>query len=165
MYDKAEVQDAIKNSLQTEKNAMDFYRLAASHMRDQEAKKTFELLSKEERSHARWFYKIYMGSDIPDFNAFMSAPPARESDWLSDLEKLMVAELDERKALKLAMDKELRLEKHLREKAAKIEDPDIRKVYEINAKSTHNHYLRIESEYTRLMRIVHDTDIDTFVRE
>ena len=151
MYDKAEVQDAIKDSIQTEKNAMDFYQLAASHMKGQTTQKIFELLSKEERTHARWFYKIYLGSDIPDFNKFMNASPARESDWLSDLEKLMVSGFDERKAFKLAMEKELELEKQLREKAANIEDPDIRKVYEINAKTTHNHYLLIEMKYARLV--------------
>jgi hypothetical protein len=35
----------------------------------------------------------------------------------------------------------------------------------LNAKSTHQHYELIESEYAHLMGMVHETDIDTFVRE
>jgi hypothetical protein len=38
-------------------------------------------------------------------------------------------------------------------------------VFEDNARSTDNHYQLIESEYARLMGMVHETDIDTFVRE
>ncbi len=49
--------------------------------------------------------------------------------------------------------------------AAKIEDPEVRAVFEENAQSTHNHYLLIESEFARLMGMVHETDMDTFVRE
>ncbi len=165
MEDRAEVQDAIKRSIQTEKNAMDFYRLAAGHIKDQEARKAFELLSREEREHARWFYKVYKGPDIPDFDAFMEGPQAEESDWLTDLEKLLVSDFNERRALELAMDKELKLEKQLRKMAESIEDHGIKKIYELNADSTHNHYILIESEYARLMGMVHETDIDTFVRE
>jgi ferritin-like metal-binding protein YciE len=67
--------------------------------------------------------------------------------------------------MELAMDKELKLEKSLREMAAKIRDEKVRQVFEANAVSTHNHYLLIESEYARLMGMVHETDIDIFVRE
>lgn len=156
---------ALRNSIQTEKNAMDFYRLAAGHMKDPEAKRTFELLAREEREHARWFYQIYKGEEIPDFEAFMAQPQAGESDWLSDLEKALVSDFNERKAMELAMGKELKLEKSLRQMAAGLSDPEVRKVYELNADSTHNHYILIESEYARLMGMVHETDIDTFVRE
>jgi ferritin-like metal-binding protein YciE len=67
--------------------------------------------------------------------------------------------------MELAMEKELLLEKHLRAMAEKIDDPDVKAVFESNAKSTHNHYVLIESEYARIMGMVHETDIDTFVRE
>jgi len=165
MFEKMDVQEAIKRSIQTEKNAMDFYRLGASHMSRQEAKKTFELLAGEEREHAAWFYKVYEGGDIDDFDAFMAADPKKDSDWLSDLEKILMSDFDERKAMEMAMEKELKLEKSLREMAAKIEDTKVRQVFVANAQSTHNHYLLIESEYARLMGMVHETDIDTFVRE
>jgi rubrerythrin len=165
MFEKIDVQEAIKRSIQTEKNAMDFYHRGAVRMGRQEARKIFELLAGEEREHAAWFYRVYQGGDIPDFDVFMAADPMKDSDWLTDLERILMSDFNERKAMELAMEKELKLEKSLREMAAKIEDEKVRKVFEANAESTHNHYLLIESEYARLMGMVHETDIDTYVRE
>ncbi len=161
----SDVQDALKRSVQTEKNAMNYYQIAAKHMKDEGAIKTFELLAREEREHAKQFFDSYTGDDMPSFEEFINAPPENESDWLSDLEKAIASGLDERKAMELALDKEKKLEESLRYMASKIEDPSVAAIFEANAKSTHNHYVIIESEYARLMGMVHETDIDTFVRE
>ncbi len=155
--------DAIKRSILTEKSAMDFYTICASHMKNEQARKTFELLAREEREHAESFFNIYDGDDIGTFDQFMQTET--DSDWLSEIEKAALPNMDERKAMEFAMEKELQLEKHLRQMAEKVDDPDIKAVYEANAQSTHNHYVLIESEYARLMGMVHETDIDTFVRE
>ncbi len=162
---KIDIQEAIRRSIQTEKNAMDFYRLGASHMQNEDARRTFELLAREEREHAEWFHRVYEGGEIADFDRFMDEAPDRKSDWLSDLEKLILPDFNERRAMEMAMEKELRLEKSLREMASGIEDPQIRKVFEANADSTRQHYELIESEYARLMGMVHESDIDIFVRE
>ena len=165
MSNQFDVREAVRRSIQTEKNAMDFYVRSASQMKNAQARKVFELLASEEREHANWFYNIYTGEDIPDLEAFLNAGPAVDSDWLKDLEKIGVATLDERKAMELAMEKERKLADHLRSMAARIADPAVRKVFDDNARSTDNHYQLIESEYARLMGMVHETDIDTFVRE
>lgn len=165
MFETVDVQEAIKRSIQTEKNARDFYRLGAKHMKNERARKTFEVLAREEAEHARWFYDIYTGSDIPDFEAFMAVDPDRDADWLTDLEQELMEELDERRAMELAMDKELKLEKALRDLAEKVPDGKVADVFLKNAKSTHQHYELIESEYAHLMGMVHETDIDTYVRE
>jgi rubrerythrin len=94
--------------------------------------------------------------------AFDSTP---DSDWLTDLEKALMEGISERKAMELAMEKELKLEKALRDLAEKISDDAVREVFIKNAESTHQHYILIESEYARLMRMVHETDIDIYVRE
>jgi rubrerythrin len=165
MFEQIDVQDAIKRSIQTEKNARDFYRLGASHMKDGRARRVFELLASEEAEHARMFYDVYLGKDIPPFDALMAVDPSRDTDWLSDLEQELMEELDERRAMELAMDKELKLEQALRELAGKIPDERVREVFLWNARSTRQHYELIESEYAFLMGMVHETDIDTFVRE
>jgi len=67
--------------------------------------------------------------------------------------------------MELAMEKELSLEKTLRETAAKIALPEVRAIFELNATETHNHYELIESEYAKIMGMVHESDMDTFVRE
>jgi len=165
MFNEVDIKEAVRRSIQTEKNAMDFYVRGAAQMKNAEARKVFELLAREEREHAGWFHNIYTGDDIPDLEAFLNSGPAVDSDWIKDLEKVGVANLDLRKAMELAMEKERKLAEHLRNLAAKIADPQVRKVFEDNARSTDNHYQLIESEYARLMGMVHETDIDTFVRE
>lgn len=165
MFNQVDLKEAVRRSIQTEKNAMDFYVRGAAAMKNTEARKVFELLAREEREHAHWFHNVYPGDDIPDLEAFLNAGPAVDSDWLRDLEQVNTAGFDERKAMELAMAKERKLAEHLRAVAAKVDDPAVRAVFEQNARSTDNHYQVIESEYARLMGMVHETDIDTFVRE
>jgi rubrerythrin len=159
------VQEAIKRSIQTEKNAMNFYQLGAQKMNNPDARRTFELLAKEEREHASHFYSIYKGGDIPSLEVFLDAAPDNESSWVSTIARLISADFSEQKAMELAMEREKNLEEALLETAAKIDIPEIKAVYELNAKETRHHYELIESEYARLMGMVHESDIDTFVRE
>ena len=166
MLNETEVKKALASSVQTEKNAMNFYELAAKQMKDPEAIKTFELLAREERDHAKHFFDKCLCEDLlPPFEEFIAAPPEKSSEWLSDLDKALLENFNDRKAMELAMDKEKRLAESLRAMAAKISDSEVRAVFEENAVSTEHHYDVIESEYARLMGMVHETDIDTFVRE
>ena len=159
------VQEAVKRSIQTEKNAMNFYQLGARQMKNPDACKTFELLAREEREHAGQFFKIYTGTDIPSLEAFLDSPFDNESSWIASITRLVETDFTEQKALELAMDREKNLEEALLETAAKISDAAVKAVFELNARETHNHYLLIESEYARLMGMVHETDMDTYVRE
>lgn len=163
---EADVKKALARSVQTEKNAMNFYQMAAQQMKNKDAIATFELLAREEREHAKHFFDQCLCEDLlPPFEEFINAPPEKDSEWLSDLDKALLEKFDDRKAMELAMEKEKRLAESLREMAAKIDDADVKAVFEENAKSTENHYIIIESEYARLMGMVHETDMDTFVRE
>jgi rubrerythrin len=159
------IQEAVKRSIQTEKNAMNFYQLGAQKMNNPDARRTFELLAKEEREHASHFYKIYQGTDIPSLETFLDSPPDNESSWVSTIARLISADFSEQKALELAMEREKNLEEVLLETASKIDAPEIKEIYLLNAKETQHHYQLIESEYARLMGMVHESDIDTFVRE
>ena len=159
------VQEAVRRSIQTEKNAMDFYRLGALEMRDADAKRVFEVLAEEERGHAATFYNVYTGPDIPSLQQFLAIPPLHESDWISALDRIIDTGFNEQKALELAMHKEQQLEESMRKMVEKIPDPAVKEVFELNIRSTHNHYLLIESEYARVMGMVHESDMDTYVRE
>jgi rubrerythrin len=165
MFDNLDLKEAVRRAMQTEKNAMDFYLRGAEIMQNAEAKKVFELLAREEREHAEWFYDVYPGDDIANLEEFLSTGADQDSEWLSELNQMNAASFNERKAMELAMEKEKKLAEHLRALATKIDNPEIRKVFEDNATSTDYHYQIIESEYARLMGMVHETDIDTFVRE
>jgi len=161
----AEVQEAILRSIRTEKQAYDYYRYGANLLRDEQARKVFDVLAEEERAHAASFYAIYTGRDIPSLQAFLDTPPDSESAWVAVLKREVGSDFDEKRALELAMEKEQWLEEALTHLASLFDDPTVRKVYEMNARETHNHYLMIEAEYARLMRMVDETDMDTFVRE
>jgi rubrerythrin len=165
MFDNIDVQEAVKRALLTEKNAMNFYDLGAQRMTNPEARRVFNLLAREERGHAQQFFGIYQGGDIPSFDVFIDSPADHESSWLIALAKAIDTDFSEKKALELAMEKELSLEKTLRETAEQIAVPEVKAIFELNAKETHNHYELIESEYANLMGMVHESDMDTFVRE
>ena len=141
------LQEAIKDSIQTEKDAMDFYQMCAERSQDDKAASSFQILAKEEREHAQQFYRIYPGKDLPDFEPLIPAPPKADSPWLTDLNEMIGREFDEQRALQLAMDKEEELEKFLREMAAKIDDEEVKKVYLSNASSTHGHFELIRRDY------------------
>lgn len=142
-----DVQRAIKDSIQTEKDAMDYYKHAAERMAEDKARQTFEILAREEYQHAESFYRIYTGAEIPSFHEFMNAPPNTASSWWRNLQSLLVQDFDERKALELAIEQEEDLERSLRDMAAKIDDAEIARVYLANATSTHNHLLLVEEDY------------------
>src|ERR1039457_5056823 len=154
---------AIMRSIQTEKNVMNFYQLRAEKMKDAATRAAFIVLAREEREHAGHFYAIYKGSDIPSLDAFLDTPPDNESSWMSSISRLIATDFSEKSAMELAMEREKNLEETLLETASKGSETEVKAVYELNAKETHNHYLTIESEYARIMGMVHETDMDTFV--
>ena len=157
--------DAIKQAIQTEKDVMDFYLKAAALTNNERGKKIFEQLAKEEREHAGHFFDIYTGSDLGSFEDFIGRPPSKGHAMLKHLEKAFDENVHERKAMELALQEEQDLVKNLLMTASRIVDPSVRAVFERMARETENHYAIIESEYAHMMGMVHETDIDTYVRE
>lgn len=162
---KIDVKDAVRNSMHTEKSAMLFYQYGAKQFKDPVARRTFELLAREEREHAGHFYRIYPGTDIPSLDDFLAIDSSDESSWLAVARKVCGDDFTEKKALEVALNKEKQLEEALQALADLMEDPDIRAVYELNVRETHNHYLMIEAEYARIMKMVDESDMDIYVRE
>ncbi|MBJ6726217.1 ferritin-like domain-containing protein [Geomesophilobacter sediminis] len=160
-----DVQEAIKVAMQTEKDAMKFYELGASKMTDPGAKKLFQQLAKEEREHAMHFFKAYNRADVGTFEEFMAAPNLEGATWVGTLEGLILADFNEQTALEAALQKEGELEKKLIETANRLSDPAVKEVFDLNARETRNHYLTIEAEYARVMAMVDESDMDTYVRE
>lgn len=157
--------DAIKQAIQTEKDVMDFYLKAAALTENERGKKVFEQLAKEEREHAGHFFSIYTGKDLGSFEDFMAKPPSTNHAMLKQLEKALDENVHERKAMELAMKEEEDLVKNLRMTASRIVDPAVRAVFERMAQETEHHYAIIESEYAHMMGMVHESEIDTYVRE
>lgn len=150
MSESYNVQEALKTAIMTEKAAMDFYKYGATKMHDEQACRTFEILAKDELHHARMFYDAYTGNDLPPFDELMAEAPDTESDWWKALQKIILGNFDEQRALELAIDQEEALEKRLRETAAQINDPKIREIYLANAGSTHGHALVVGEDLKAL---------------
>ena len=165
MTQEPKLLEAIKLAIQTEKDVMDFYLKAAALTNNDRGKKVFEQLAKEEREHAGHFFKIYTGTDLGSFEEFMAQPPKANHAMLVQLQKALDENVHERKAMELAMKEEEDLVKSLRLAASRIVDPSVRAVFDRMAEETETHYAIIESEYAHMMAMVHETDIDTYVRE
>jgi rubrerythrin len=142
-----DLQQAIRAAMQTEKDAMDFYRLAAQKIADPAACCRFAQLAREERQHAYTFFNVYRGGDIHSFEEFLAEPTNTESDWWAALKQLEAEGFTECAALRLAIEREYALEKSLREVAEQIDSPEVKVIYLANASSTHNHCRCIEQEY------------------
>jgi rubrerythrin len=159
------MQEALRLAIETEKAVMFFYEQAASISKDERASKVFQLLAREEREHAGHFFNLYKGADLGDFESYMKKEPDFESVMLHHLKKEITPDLTERKAMEIALKEEEDLARKLALTAEKIVDPTVRSVFDRMVKETENHYAIIESEYAHIMGMVHETDIDTFVRE
>jgi len=159
------MQEAIKMAIQTEKNVMDFYLRAAEISENERAKKVFETLASEEREHANSFFALYSGKDLGSFDDFIASEPDIETTIIHKLEKALGDQVHERKAMEFALQEEEDLARHLEMTAEKIVDPAVRAVFNKMVVETRNHYAIIESEYAYIMGRVHDTDMDTYVRE
>lgn len=159
------LQEAIRLAVQTEKDVMDFYARAARITQNERGRKVFEQLAKEEREHCSHFFKIYPGQDLGTFEEYIQSPPRMESAMLHNLQKALDESVHERRAMEIALKEEEDLARVLEDTASRIVDPAVRTVFERMAKETRDHYEVIESEYAHLMGMVHETDIDTYVRE
>ncbi|BCR03318.1 ferritin [Desulfuromonas versatilis] len=165
MPQEYKVQEAIRQAIVAKKNLLDFYRQAAELIRNPKGREVFLRLSEEVLENTRRFFPYYRGNDLGSFEQFMNAPPAKDSAMLAELRKALDVNMHERRAREIALAEEQDLERNFRMTAARIVDPAARAVFEKVAEETRNHYLIIESEYSRTMAMVHETDMDIYVRE
>ena len=89
MTQQFNLNDALKQAIQTEKDAMDFYKRAAEITKTPRGKKVFETLAREEREHASHFFHVYPGKDLGSFDEFMARPPKGDLAMHKDLEKAL----------------------------------------------------------------------------
>lgn len=159
------MQNALKFAIQTEKDVMDLYKHAAAIITNPRGKKVFEQLAGEEQEHVGHLFKVYSGKEFGTMEQFLASPPHVDLVTIRHLDAALKEKSHERRAMELALEHEQGLVKSLRQTASLIVDPAVRAVFERLAKETENHYALIESEYAHLMAMVHETDIDTYVRE
>ena len=159
------LQEALKLAIKTEKESMDFYRKAGSVTADQRSKQVFGLLANEEIGHLKAFFDHYRGGDLGDLASFMDSPPDKLSATHLALEQALAADVQEQKALEIALQEEKSCIELYTVLVKDIVDPLVRRVFETVIRETQGHYDMIEDEYMRVMAMVHRSDQDIYVRE
>lgn len=162
---KKEAQAILKKCLEHEKEGLDFYLEVAEIVAKERTRQAFETLAQEERAHIRSLFDHYQGEEIGDVEAFLARPAHIESPLIKELEAAVDEMTTDRKALMLAMRLEQKNREDYLRHAAESADEECRAVFERLARDEERHYQIVESEYAHLMGMVHETDIDTFVRE
>ncbi|AJF06130.1 ferritin family protein [Geoalkalibacter subterraneus] len=165
MPQEYKMKEALKTAIHAKKNLMDFYKEAASMTDHPGGKKVLLRLADEVRENAKKFYDHYRWDDLDTFESLIDAPTRPDSAMIVFLRKALDKNIHERKARELAMKEHEDLEKTFRLAAKNMVDPQVKAVFEEVAKDARNHYAVIESEYAHTMGMVHETDIDTYVRE
>lgn len=162
---KKQAQEILKECLLHEKEGLDFYREAASRVIRERSRRTLETLIAEEQGHIESLFSRYSGEEIGDVRSFLALPPHIESPLIKALETGLDPEIASRRVMELAMRLEEENRDNYRSLASACNDPEIRTVYEKLARDEDRHYQIVESEYAHMMGMVHETDIDTYVRE
>ena len=145
---QAELEKIISKMIQVELEAMRYYRKATEVMQDEGAIFHFNLLADEELEHARSFYEIYPGNDLAPFEKLVAEDSQNRPIETIDIG--LMARLDERQALQLALRFEKEVEGKLRSMAMEIHNEAARAVILQNAESTQNHYQLLAEDYQRL---------------
>lgn len=159
------VQEALRMAIKAEKESRDFYLKAASVTANARARKVFNLLAGEEEQHLAAFFGLYEGSEFGDLQAYLASPPDKSSPGYAALKKAIDRETPEQKALETALREEKAIIDRYTEFVRDIVDPLVRGIFERVIGETQKHYELIESEYSLLMGMVHESDQDIYVRE
>ena len=122
-------------------------------------------LDEETRTGLSRFYDLYLGKDLDDFEQFMATPPRPDSAMLHELDRELHPDIHDRRAREIALREEADIERVLRMTAERVINPMARQILLEAAAETGQHLQIIESEYAHTMGMVHETDIDTYVRE
>ncbi len=165
MPQELKMQEALKQAIKAKKNLMDFYLKAAEINKNPVGQKIFVRLAGEVKENVARFFDYYKGADLGSFDNFITTPPHPDSAMLVSLQKALNDNMPERRVREIALKEEEDMEKNFTILAEKMVDPMVRAVFMEVAKETRNHYAIIESEYARTMGMVHETDINIYVRE
>lgn len=147
--DNQELRQVLRKMLQCELEAMQYYQQASCYMQDQGAICHFQLLAEEELEHARTFYEVYPGDDLPEFDELVKGLP-EQSAALKRIDQQLMARLTEQHALQLAIKMEQEVADSLKRILRQVHSPAARATIEKNIESTLSHLELIEGDYQRL---------------
>lgn len=146
-----ELKQSVLEMLRAELAAMQYYQHANRFIKDNSASYHFTLLAQEELEHARTFYAVYPGDDLPEFDELVKCMPNQQAA-LNTLDPLLLSRLNERSALHLAMKMEEEVAKKLKRMLAEVHSPAAKAVIAENIASTLGHLELIKEDYQRIFQ-------------
>jgi len=165
MHQELSSHDAITFVIETQKSLVGFYLGAANLVENAAGRRVFSRLAEETRSRLSHFYHLHSSNGGFDFDSFMASPLLGDSAMLSELNRKLTPDLNAHQAREIAMREELDIERRLKLYASHVINPVARETLLQAAHETGQHSQIIESEYAHTMGMVHETDINTYVRE
>jgi len=159
------LQQALKEAIMAKKELRDFYLEAAEITDNAAGKLVLSRLSNEVEANIGKFFKHYRGDEFGSLGEFLTTPLQKQSVMLVELRKALDKNVHAKKARELAMREEKAMEESFRLAAKRVVDPLAREVFLEVAEDAARHYAVIESEYDFLTTRIHETDVNTFVRE
>jgi rubrerythrin len=159
------MQQALRQAIQAKKNLYDFYCEAEEATENLEGKMVLQRLRDEVGENISKFFNYYKNNDLSSLDDFMATPPQPGSVMLAELRKALDEKVHARKARELAMQEEKSIEMSFRRAAQEVIDPVVRNIFLEVADDAARHYAIIESEYEYQITHIHESDVDTYVRE
>ena len=159
------MQQALRQAIQTKKDLYDFYREAAEVTENPAGKMVLRRLCDEVGENIGKFLKYYKNNDLSSLDEFLATPPQPSSVMLVELRKALDKKVQARKARELAMQEEKSIELSFRRAAQQVVDPVVRNLFMEVADDAGRHFAVIESEYEYQISRIHESDVDTYVRE
>lgn len=144
----AELQQALLKMLQAELDAMHYYQQASRFMQDEAAIYHFNLLAQEELEHARTFYAVYPGDDLPSFEELVKN--MSDSQAATAIDPQLMGRLNEQTALQLAQKMEEEVAEVLKQLLSEVSNPAAQAVIQENIDSTLGHLELIRDDYQRI---------------
>ncbi|MCK4622798.1 MAG: hypothetical protein KAT62_11365 [Desulfuromonadales bacterium] len=144
----AELQQALLKMLQAELDAMHYYQQASRFMQDEAAIYHFNLLAQEELEHARTFYSVYPGDDLPSFEELVKN--MSDSQAATTIDPQLMGRLNEQTALQLAQKMEEEVAEVLKQLLSEVSNPAAQAVIQENIDSTLGHLELIQDDYQRI---------------
>lgn len=159
------LQQALQEAIQAKKDLRDFYREAAAMTIDPAGKRILQRLSEEVEENIGKFFKYYRGQEFGTLEEFLIAPPRHNSKMLRELRKAKDLKMPAKRARELAIHEEKAMENSFRRYARQVVDPLAREIFSDVADEAARHCAIIESEYEYQTTRIHETDVNTYVRE
>jgi len=165
MHQELSTHDAINFVIETQKSLVGFYQSAASLVENAAGRRIFDRLADETRNRLTHYYHLHYGDGTVEYDSFMASPMLGDSAMQHELNHKLTRDMNDHQAREFAMREELDIERRLKLYAGHVINPVAREILRQAAEETGRHAQIIESEYAHTMGMVHETDINTFVRE